>query len=88
MEINNIITLDEAIQHCRDVAQKCNNKACGLEHVQLAQWLIELKDLQQEVKEWRAGIRHTPDTMSKLLELERIKTYIPDYKKYFPEHHV
>lgn len=35
MYINNIITIDEAIQHCHEVAQKCNNKACGLEHVQL-----------------------------------------------------
>lgn len=88
MYINNIMTLDEAIQYCQEVAQKCNNKACGLEHVQLAQWLIELKYLQQEVKEWRAGIRHTPGTMSKLVELERINKYIPDYKKYFPEHQV
>lgn len=36
------MTLDEAIQHCKEVAkEKCN--ACGAEHKQLAEWLRELQ---------------------------------------------
>lgn len=36
------MTLEEAIKHCEEVADsKCD--ACGAEHKQLAEWLIELK---------------------------------------------
>lgn len=36
------MTLEEAIQHCEEVAkEKCN--ACGVEHYQLAEWLKELR---------------------------------------------
>ena len=36
------MTLDEAIIHCKDVANsKCDK--CGEEHRQLAEWLKELK---------------------------------------------
>lgn len=39
----NLMTLDEAIQHCRD---KENCSQCGQEHKQLREWLEELKDLR------------------------------------------
>lgn len=32
------MTLDEAIAHCEEKAKTCN--ACGLEHKQLAEWLV------------------------------------------------
>lgn len=35
------MTLDEAIEHCRN---KIDNTECGLEHRQLMNWLIELKE--------------------------------------------
>lgn len=38
-----LMTLDEAIQHCRD---KENCSQCGQEHKQLRGWLEELKDLR------------------------------------------
>ena len=38
-----LMTLDEAIQHCRD---KENCSQCGQEHRQLRKWLKELKDLR------------------------------------------
>ena len=48
------MTLDEAIQHCKDVAaSKCDE--CGKEHTQLAEWLQELKDYKDETqitKKW------------------------------------
>ena len=37
------MTLDEAIKHCEEVADTCENKECGKEHKQLAEWLKELK---------------------------------------------
>ena len=37
------MTLEETIKHCKEVADsKCD--ACGAEHKQLAEWLIELKE--------------------------------------------
>lgn len=50
------MSLDEAITHCKDVAQKmkasCNaqDHACGDEHLQLANWLEELKMLRLKTK--------------------------------------
>ena len=38
-----LMTLDEAIQYCRD---KENCSQCGQEHKQLREWLEELKDLR------------------------------------------
>ena len=42
-DINEKMTLDEAIQHCHEVAESCENKGCALNHEQLANWLEELK---------------------------------------------
>ena len=47
------MTLDEAIQHCDEVAAECElyeieiEYACGKEHRQLAAWLRELKELKK-----------------------------------------
>lgn len=37
------MTLDEAIQHCKEVAENTTCNACKEEHLQLAEWLKELK---------------------------------------------
>lgn len=34
------MTLDEAINHCKE---KINDSPCGRDHLQLMNWLIELK---------------------------------------------
>jgi len=41
------MTLDEAIEHCEEVA-KSSCSACGEDHKQLAEWLKELKQRRQE----------------------------------------
>lgn len=40
--------IEEAIQHCKDVAENCNNQDCALNHLQLMSWLIELKDYHEK----------------------------------------
>lgn len=43
------MTLDEAINHCLERAnQDCSS--CADEHLQLAEWLIELKDLRKNAQ--------------------------------------
>lgn len=45
------MSLDEAIEHCRE--KSCGNNACALEHKQLEKWLIELKELKErKPAEW------------------------------------
>lgn len=41
------MTLDEAIQHCEDVAASNICADCASEHEQLAAWLKELKDYRE-----------------------------------------
>jgi hypothetical protein len=41
------MTLDEAIQHAKEIAYACDGQ-CSSEHLQLAKWLQELKDLRNE----------------------------------------
>lgn len=39
-----MMTLEEAIKHCEE---KIDNTLCGLEHRQLRDWLIELKEKRE-----------------------------------------
>lgn len=42
------MTLDEAIQHCEEVSRDCNNAQCSMDHMQLRQWLLELKRYREK----------------------------------------
>lgn len=44
------MTLDEAIEHAREVADNTECSECADEHLQLAEWLEELKWLRFERK--------------------------------------
>ena len=41
------MNIDEAIKHCKEVAESCNNSECALDHNQLAARLEELKRFKQ-----------------------------------------
>jgi hypothetical protein len=41
-----IMTIDEAIEHCKEKANEHKCDACGEDHAQLASWLTELKRLK------------------------------------------
>ena len=50
---NEIISIDEAIKHCYEVAdKKCDD--CGKEHLQLAKWLEELKESRETINRQKA----------------------------------
>lgn len=44
-----LMSLDEAIQHCHEVTNNCENEGCSLNHRQLAHWPEELKLLKSVV---------------------------------------
>lgn len=50
--MKDIMNLEEAIEHCKEVAlsRQSDEKECALQHVQLMQWLKELRVLRQLVK--------------------------------------
>lgn len=47
------LTLDDAIQHCKDVLPLCENDEVRKEHEQLCKWLQELKQLRGTVKQFK-----------------------------------
>jgi hypothetical protein len=58
MTDNNIIkafNIDEAIKHCYEVAEQMCNE-CGKEHLQLAEWLEELKTSRETINRQKAEI--------------------------------
>lgn len=65
-----LMTLDEAIAHCYEVAGGCD--ACAAEHLQLAHWLEELKHLRKE------SVRLSK-MISGLAEIERTMKLNQDY---------
>ena len=51
------VKLREAISHCQDVIDTCNNDECALEHKLLMMWLQELQCLRKVVdKKYLKGI--------------------------------
>ena len=44
--MNNMMTLDEAIQHCKE--KSCDNTGCAKDHQQLGEWLTELKHYREK----------------------------------------
>ena len=48
MGADNMMTIDEAIEHCYDIVNnECKNYECRLDHKQLAEWLTELKKYRE-----------------------------------------
>ena len=55
-----MMTLEEAIKHCKKVAISCSksNRECALDHVQLMQWLKELRAMRKHSKNWSEDDEH------------------------------
>jgi hypothetical protein len=90
------LTLDEAIKHCLEVAEKNETQAdkwqeeggeewgkttacreCAADHRQLAEWLMELKDLRAEQNDQYVFIH---ELMSELKEAKRLlKLAVEDF---------
>ena len=84
MTDNEIISIDEAIEHCYEVAnRKCDD--CGKEHLQLAKWLEELKESRETINRQKAEIERLrkqlkegidlSDSVVKIFKVEAIKEF-------------
>ena len=69
-----MMKLEEAINHCEEVALSCtkSNKECALDHIQLMQWLKELRVVRQLVK---------PEYLQEIRGLQ--KTWGKEWEEYF-----
>lgn len=79
------MTLDEAIEHCEEVATK-NCSECAEEHKQLANWLRTLKYLEENAvmpihkkQDWldiaeHYGIKQIPVAIEEMAELTQVLT--------------
>jgi hypothetical protein len=56
----NMMTLKEAIEHCKEKAQTCDNKECALDHFQLFKWLKEYQSILEKQGEQKPI---DPDTL-------------------------
>lgn len=73
-----MMKLEEAINHCEKVALSCakSNRGCALDHVQLIQWLKELRALRKLVK---------PEYLQEISGLQ--KTWGKEWEEYFNRAH-
>lgn len=60
------MNIDKAIEHAFEVSTTCENASCALEHVQLAFWLKQLKELQSIL-----GYSYDLDRLKELAEADK-----------------
>lgn len=60
------MNIDKAIEHAFEVSTTCENASCALEHVQLAFWLKQLKELQSIL-----GYSYDLDHLKELAEADK-----------------
>ena len=66
------MTLDEAIRHCEEVADRCAVAECEMEHRQLATWLKELKQRRAEQR-WIPCSEKLPENEKCVLWTEEVR---------------
>lgn len=81
------MTLDEAIEHAKQVANTCDNSECAANHMQLAEWLRRARGADkaarwytnriQKLEDENAKLRKERDTCRDLVDY-MVHTDIPD----------
>ena len=65
------MTIDEAIEHAKEVARTCDDSECAAEHMQLAEWLRQARGATKAARWYTARIGELEDKNDKLRELVR-----------------
>lgn len=63
------MTIDEAIEHAKEVARTCNDSQCAAEHIQLADWLRMARGAEKAARWYTEKIRKLEAENDKLREL-------------------
>ncbi len=72
-----LMTLEEAIDHATFVAATCACEECGTEHLQIAEWLTELKTRREAERENKDKI-----LILKLADGQSYFWQTPDFDEY------
>lgn len=79
------MTLEEAITHCEEVAEKLENECthiCASEHRQLAEWLRKLKAYEEELpKEIKNAKVRQADALEANVKNENYNSHLAEYIK-------
>lgn len=67
------MTLDEAIQHCEDVAASNTCADCASEHEQLAAWLKELKDYRANYERKAAELQGIDAQLLEQINIDELR---------------
>lgn len=51
------MTLDEAIEHAKEVARTCDDSQCAADHMQLAEWLRQARGAERAARWYTEKIR-------------------------------
>ena len=65
------MTLDEAIEHAKQVARTCEDDQCAAEHMQLAEWLRQARGSEAAGRWYTTKVRELQSENAKLRELCR-----------------
>ena len=78
------MTLDEAIEHAKEVARTCNDDQCAAEHVQLAEWLRQARGADDAARWYMSKIHELEAENEKLRDLVRDTWEIASYSQCTP----
>lgn len=78
-----MMTLDEAIQHCKEKAN--GSCACADDHRQLAEWLTELAEKRKAEPQWIMCSERLPEEDGQYLITVKYK-HVDGYKGVYAEH--
>lgn len=75
------MTLEEAIEHCKEKSK--GDCECAKEHEQLAQWLIDYKKIKERVAPMQPEFNYDEDTYECPCCNKTYETYYDGYLKKF-----
>lgn len=65
------MTIDEAIEHAKEVARTCDDSQCAADHAQLAEWLRQARGADEAGRWYTSKIRELESENAKLRKLAR-----------------
>ena len=66
------MTLDEAIEHAKEVARTCDDSGCAADHIQLAEWLRQARGAGKAARWYTSRIHELEADNAKLRGLALI----------------
>lgn len=81
------MTLDEAIEHAKEVARTCDDPQCAADHLQLAEWLRQTRGADKGAR-WLTGKLHelNDENTGLFMENGKLRELVRDTWRLFVVH--